>query len=139
MSQYDPQQKLDFNSYQEEAKKTAIYGRSIASFIATLGIPDEQNRVKLYNLLCLCYSTLGMVGEAGEVAGKVKKIIRDNQGIITEENKKDLGKETGDVQWYNAATASDLNLSLESIAKDNLSKLQSRSDRGVLGGSGDNR
>ncbi len=82
---------------------------------------------------------LGINGEAGEVAEKVKKIIRDKNGVMTKQDKLELGKELGDVLWYLAVFAHDLGLSLDDIAGQNLDKLKSRKARGVLGGTGDNR
>ena len=82
---------------------------------------------------------LGINGEAGEVAEKVKKIIRDKNGKMTEQDKEDLAKEIGDVMWYLAVFAHDLGFSLDDIAQQNLEKLKSRKARGVLGGDGDNR
>ena len=106
------------NRYQEEAWDTAIY-------------PEKGNN--------LYYPTLGLVGEAGEVCNKIKKIMRDQGGIPTVKQKQDIAKELGDVLWYAAALATELNSHLGCIAESNLSKLESRKDRGVLGGSGDNR
>jgi NTP pyrophosphatase (non-canonical NTP hydrolase) len=82
---------------------------------------------------------LGINGEAGEVAEKIKKIIRDKNGVMSKQDKLELGKELGDVLWYLAVFAHDLGLSLDKIATENLDKLQSRKARGVLGGAGDNR
>ena len=82
---------------------------------------------------------LGINGEAGEVAEKVKKIIRDKNGVISDEDKLELAKELGDVLWYLAVFAHDLGVPLDNIAEQNLAKLQSRKARGVLGGAGDNR
>jgi NTP pyrophosphatase (non-canonical NTP hydrolase) len=82
---------------------------------------------------------LGINGEAGEIAEKVKKIIRDKQGKISDGDKQELAKEIGDVLWYLAVFAEQLGVSLEDIAQQNLDKLQSRKRRGVLGGAGDNR
>src|ERR1017187_9061166 len=81
---------------------------------------------------------LGINGEAGEVAEKVKKIIRDKDGKITENDKRELAKEIGDVLWYLAVFAHDLGYSLDDVAATNLKKLQSRKSRGALQGSGDN-
>lgn len=82
---------------------------------------------------------LGINGEAGEVAEKVKKIIRDKGGKISEEDKQELAKELGDVLWYLAVFAHDLGFSFDKVATSNLEKLQSRKSRGALQGSGDNR
>ena len=103
---------MRFNEYQEEASKTAIY-------------PEQYKIV---------YPALGLAGEAGEVAEKVKKHIRD--GVL---NVDDLKKELGDVLWYLAAIASDLGLNLDEVAEANLQKLRSRQARGVISGNGDNR
>ena len=103
---------MRFDEYQEEAKKTAIY-------------PDQYRVV---------YPALGLAGEAGEVAEKVKKHIRD--GVL---NVEELKKELGDVLWYLAAITSDLGLNLDDVAESNLQKLRSRQARGVISGNGDNR
>lgn len=87
----------------------------------------------------LVYTTLGLVGEAGEFADKVKKILRDGQGVITHDQHVALAKELGDVLWYVSRTATELGLPLALVAEDNVTKLLDRKDRGVLGGSGDNR
>lgn len=87
----------------------------------------------------LLHWVLGLNGEAGEVAEKLKKIIRDKNSVITEEDKQEMAKEIGDVLWYLAVFAHDLGVPLDQIAATNLAKLKSRKDRGVLGGDGDNR
>jgi NTP pyrophosphatase (non-canonical NTP hydrolase) len=87
----------------------------------------------------LLHWVLGLNGEAGEVAEKLKKVIRDKNSIITEDDKQELAKELGDVLWYLAVFAHDLGIPLDVIAQQNLDKLLSRKDRGVLGGNGDNR
>ncbi len=107
------------NNYQEEARKTAVY----------------REDGKLY----LIYPTLGLCGEAGEVANKIKKIFRDNKGIVTPEVLQDLKDELGDVLWYLSNCASDLGLSLNEIAENNIKKLKDRQERGTLRGSGDKR
>ena len=107
----------DFNSYQRSASGTAIY--------------PEKHRIT--------YPALGMAGEAGEVANKVKKLIRDGPENRPETWREDIASEIGDVLWYCAALASDLNLSLGMIAAQNLIKLDKRKDKGTLGGSGDTR
>lgn len=109
---------MNFNEYQSESRKTALYPDAGKNFV---------------------YPTLGLAGEAGEVADKLKKTIRDDDGVLTDEKRREVGKELGDVLWYVAQVASELNLSLDEIARQNLEKLFSRKERGVLGGSGDNR
>lgn len=87
----------------------------------------------------LTYPALKLCGESGEVADKVGKILRDEGGAITAAKRLELVLELGDVLWYIAALGEELNFSLEDIAKMNLRKLKDRKDRGVLGGSGDER
>ena len=101
--------------YQSSAKETAMFPKDRA----------------------LEYLTLGLVGESGEIANKIKKIIRDK--IPSANWKTDLPNEIGDVLWYCAMLADYLDADLGAIMENNLEKLQSRKKRGVLGGSGDNR
>jgi len=110
---------ITMNIYQDKAQETAIY-------------PKENN-------LDLIYTTLGLAGEAGEIANKVKKIIRDDAGVLKSDVEDALRDELGDVLWYVAGVAKALNISLDEIAFRNLAKLQSRKDRGKIGGSGDTR
>jgi NTP pyrophosphatase (non-canonical NTP hydrolase) len=87
----------------------------------------------------LSYPALGLSGEAGEVAEHAKKAIRDDGGEVTSERRAALAKELGDVLWYTAQIATELELDLDEIAAENLDKLLSRQRRGVLSGSGDDR
>lgn len=87
----------------------------------------------------IVYPALGLVGEAGEVAEKVKKVIRDDNGSFSEEKKIEIAKELGDVLWYIANLAADIDMSMDLIATMNIDKLQSRKERDMLSGSGDNR
>jgi NTP pyrophosphatase (non-canonical NTP hydrolase) len=109
---------MTFQEYQEEARKTAIYPNLGNNFI---------------------YPTLGLVGEAGEVAEKIKKVIRDDNYQISDEKRVEIVKEVGDVLWYIANLSVELGISLEDVAAKNLEKLKSRQQRNELGGSGDNR
>jgi len=109
---------MEINEYQKEARKTAVYPNLGNNFI---------------------YPTLGLCGEAGEVAEKIKKIIRDENNQLTLKTKDKLKKELGDVFWYLANLATELNISLEDIAKENIKKLQSRKDRNKIHGDGDDR
>lgn len=89
--------------------------------------------------LPLTYYALGLTGEAGEVADKLKKTIRDDGGTMTDAKREGLVLELGDVLWYVAALARHLGVSLDVVAEMNLAKLKDRAARGVLGGSGDGR
>lgn len=109
---------MTFEEYQIEARKTAIY-------------PNKDNN--------FIYPTLGLAGEAGEVAEKIKKVLRDNQGIVSEEKKIEITKELGDVLWYVANLSQELGISLEEVVQKNIEKLKSRQQRDELHGSGDNR
>ena len=85
------------------------------------------------------YPTLGLVNEAGEVAGKIKKVFRDKDGEINAETREALKAELGDVLWYMAQVATELGLTLDEIAEYNIEKLYSRLERGKIRGDGDNR
>jgi NTP pyrophosphatase (non-canonical NTP hydrolase) len=87
----------------------------------------------------LSYPALGLAGEAGEVAEHAKKAIRDEHGKVSAERRAAISKELGDVLWYVAQLASELELDLDEVAAGNLHKLLSRQRRGVLSGSGDDR
>jgi NTP pyrophosphatase (non-canonical NTP hydrolase) len=103
---------------------------------------QKQSR-KTWNLVHtdhqIVYPTLGLTNEAGEVAGKVKKIFRDKNGVIGEEDRQALKAELGDVLWYLAQICTELDLSLEEVAQANLEKLFSRLERGQIHGEGDHR
>lgn len=87
----------------------------------------------------LAYVALGLVGEAGEVANKVKKVLRDSDGEVSEEVRQALVGEVGDVLWYLARLSTELKTSLGVVGQENITKLLDRKDRGVLKGSGDTR
>ena len=120
-----------FNEYQKEAVKLSI---SLDKFKENY--PDIDN--DLLALMAVAYDGLGL-GEAGEVQGKIKKIIRDNSGIITPEGIEDIKKELGDTLWYIASMCENLGITLEDVAKTNIEKIHDRNARGVRRGSGDNR
>ena len=109
---------MNFTDYQSKARATAKY-------------PVIGHGV--------IYPTLGLVNEAGEVAGKIKKIFRDKEGVIREADKDTLKAELGDVLWYIAQVATELDLSLDEIAEYNIAKLLDRLERGKIKGDGDNR
>ena len=87
----------------------------------------------------IVYPTLGLANEAGEVAGKIKKIFRDNDGVIGELERDALKYELGDVLWYLTQICTELGLTLEDVAAANLEKLSSRRQRGTIRGDGDVR
>ena len=117
---------MEINEYQKMALETSVY-------------PKEFKTI---------YPALGMNGEAGEVADKVKKVLRDSEVIVRDGSgaiilpdakREELAKEIGDVLWYVATMAYDLGYTLEEIATMNYQKLKSRQQRHQLNGSGDNR
>lgn len=109
---------MDFNNFQKLALKSATY-------------PNRGNN--------LVYPMLGLAGETGEVSEKLKKMFRDNQGILTDEIKESIKLELGDVLWYVAALAFELKLDLDDVAVSNIEKLTSRLARNKIHGNGDNR
>ena len=121
---------LTFDAYQAETRKTAIYG-SACDNLAEPGTPANK-------MLRLSYVSLGL-GEAGEIQGKVKKLIRDCNGEITDDDRIAIAKELGDLFFYVSATADEIGVPLGEVARINVEKLRDRQQRGVLGGSGDNR
>ena len=108
---------MDFNSYQNAARKTALYA--------------DAYRVT--------YPALGLASEAGEVAGKVKKVLRDRHGDFSEDQIDAIRDELGDVLWYVATLAADLGIDMDEIASGNIEKLRSRLERGAIQGDGDKR
>jgi NTP pyrophosphatase (non-canonical NTP hydrolase) len=109
---------MDMNDYQARSRRTALY--------PAIGHP-------------VVYPTLGLANEAGEVAGKIKKIFRDKGGLISAEDRQALEGELGDVLWYLAQVCTELEIPLEQVAQHNLEKLLSRQERGRIGGDGDDR
>lgn len=109
---------VDFDEYQKQCKKTAVYPIIGKKFV---------------------YPVFGLVGEAGEVSEKIKKLFRDHGGRLTKEYKLEIAKELGDVMWYISQLSTELGLKLSDVVKMNLEKLSSRKDRNRLHGSGDNR
>lgn len=109
--------KLDFDFYQEEAHKTAIYN-------------DKQNKWYVYPLL-------GLTGEVGELNQLFKKVIRDVNGEITEEKVKEIKSEVGDILWYLSEFCTAFGCTLNEVARLNLEKLKARQANDQLRGSGD--
>ena len=120
---------MDFDEYQNRAKTTDLGIENMGEVMSkkTLNVPEFIDKV------------LGLAGESGEFADKVKKIMRDKRGDFTEEERVELLKELGDVLWYVAEVSLYLDTPMSELAKMNLDKLASRKARGKLEGSGDNR
>lgn len=114
----DPGRPLTLDEYQGRAFETAIYPGKGA---------------------CLSYPVMGLAGEVGEVCNQVKKIHRDDNGMVCDARREAIAAELGDVLWYCAALATELHINLSKIAQDNLAKLANRQAKGSLGGSGDKR
>ncbi len=111
---------LTLNAYQYLAQRTAVYpGKGEVGGLA--------------------YAALGLAGESGEVAEKVKKLLRDAAGVLDDARRQAIKKELGDVLWYVAAVAAECMLTLDAVARANVDKLADRKERGTLKGEGDNR
>lgn len=108
---------MNLNEYQSQASVTAVYPSQIGTE----------------------YTILGLCGEAGELANQWKKVLRDDNGVITDARFEKLVDELGDVLWYLAMIAHELSISLDTIAERNLQKLSTRKAQNTLHGSGDNR
>lgn len=108
---------MDIKEYQGIIKKTAVFPKEIG----------------------ISYCTMGLCGESGEVAEKVKKLYRDRNGEVTEDFKKDIKKELGDVIWYVTALANEFGLTLQEVVDANYDKLIKRRQTNTLHGDGDNR
>ena len=109
---------MQANDYQNRALETAIYPNRGANFV---------------------YPVLGLCGESGEIADKLKKVIRDGDGVLTDTVRDAVAMEIGDCMWYIAVLAAELDYELSEIMAMNLAKLASRQQRGVISGSGDAR
>ena len=109
---------MDFNEYQKLARRTAVY-------------PNIDTN--------LVYPVLGLCGESGELAEKVKKMMRDDNGQLTDERREAMIKEAGDVLWYLSQLSAVLGVPFEEVARRNIEKLAARYAVGTIHGSGDNR
>lgn len=109
---------MTFDEYQKKAASTAIY-------------PNRGSN--------LVYPALGLAGEAGEVANKIKKIYRDDNAVLTQERREQLSLELGDVLWYVSALCDELRLTMDEVARINTRRLAERYEKGSIFGSGDNR
>lgn len=118
---------MNVNEYQLRAHSFADYSMPL--------IPEKETAIRID----YCYPVMGLTEEAGEVAGKFAKAVRDCNGIIDDERKEAIVKELGDVTWFVAELCTLLNVSMEEVMQKNIDKLTSRKERNVLHGSGDDR
>lgn len=110
---------MNMNDYQQKARATVIY--------------------PAFGGAGWVYPALGLAGEAGEIANKLKKVVRDTNGQVSAETKQALKEELGDALWYISQLAHELGFKLDEVAQANIDKLASRSERGKITGSGDQR
>lgn len=108
---------MQLNQYQEKALETATFAQDLK----------------------IIYPALGLNGEAGEVAEKVKKVLRDNNREFSADKRLEIAKELGDCLWYIATLAHNIGYTLEDVAQININKLSSRKQRNMISGNGDNR
>lgn len=113
---------MNVEEYQKWTRTTAKYPKESATFEPS--IP---------------YLVMGLSGEGGEVANKYKKIIRDKSGVISDSDASEIISELGDVLWYIARLSDEMGYTLSDVMKKNYEKLESRIERGTIGGNGDNR
>ncbi|MEK7109185.1 MAG: nucleoside triphosphate pyrophosphohydrolase family protein [Patescibacteria group bacterium] len=111
---------MDFDEYQKLAGRTAMYAKQDKEFI-------------------LMYLCMGIAGEGGEVIEKIKKVIRNDGGAISNEKRQDLKKEIGDVLWYLSQLSGELDVPFGDVAEANIKKLADRQVRGVIKSEGDTR
>lgn len=112
---------MNFDEYQKAAERSDTFG------------PCELHEVGFIE------KVMGLAGEAGEAVDKFKKILRDKDGKMTEEDREDIVKELGDVMWYIASIARYMDVPLSEVASKNITKLEGRLKRGTVHGSGDER
>ena len=123
---------MTINEYQEKAHTFACYEKPVCYH-------DFGSGQMTASTVSFAYPALGLAEEAGEVAGKFAKAIRDDYGTISAERKEAIKKELGDVCWFVAELSTLMGMSLEEVMQGNIDKLTSRKERNVLHGSGDNR
>jgi len=109
---------MTFDEYQTQSKGTAQYGDFVPGWV---------------------YLALGLAGESGEVVDKIKKVVRNANGVFSDEAKLELQKELGDVLWYVSQLCEELGFSMDEVARMNRAKLEDRKARGVIKSRGDNR
>jgi NTP pyrophosphatase (non-canonical NTP hydrolase) len=123
----------DLEEYASMTQKAAIYRDEVDDLV------NEASPEAIAKMLKIFYATTGLAGEAGEVANKVKKILRDCRGVVSEETRTKLLGELGGVSWYLVALTEELGLKIEDVLEYNYDQIRSRQARGALMGDGDDR
>jgi len=121
---------MEFKEYQKKAHATAQYPKIEVKALEGADLAVRADWI---------YPVMGLMGETGELVEKLKKVIRNQDGILFDKEVKEIGKELGDILWYLSEVADALGLDLDKIAVQNLEKLQSRVERNVIKSEGDNR
>lgn len=124
---------LNLEEYARMTQKAAIYRDEVDDLVA------EASDESIAKMLKIFYATTGLAGEAGEIANKVKKILRDNRGVVSEDTRTKLLGELGDVAWYLVALTEELGFTIEEVLAFNYEQIRSRQARGTLTGDGDDR
>ena len=124
---------VKLREYAEMVHGAAIYREGVDALL------DSASREDLAKMLKIFYAATGLAGEAGEVANKVKKILRDNKGIVDDAVRQRVLGELGGVAWYLNATAEEFDLRIEDVLNYNYDQITDRKSRGVISGDGDDR
>ncbi len=130
---------MHLDDYQQKASGTAIYADAIRELLEPIREEHGELYEQLTLLLRISYTALGLAGEAGEFANKVKKLIRDHDGLLLDSSLDSLAEELGGNLWYNSQSAREIGRNLDGIGRRNLEILADRAERGKIQGSGDNR
>lgn len=123
-----------FNDYQVRCRETALYQENIEKQIAALQPANQDAATLLVHLRCIDYAAEGLGGEAGELLNQVKKITRDDDGVLTQERRSKLIEEIGGVLWYCAQMCTELRLTMGDVAAANLALLRRRKQEGTIQG-----
>ena len=131
---------MNFRQYQDKTDLTAVYPNIyVESEIGETYINQKTGKITKLIPANYIYPALGLAGETGETIEQVKKALRDDHGVITEERRENTKKELGDLEWYTARLSKETGNDLQDIAKTNVKKLLDRKSRGVIHGHGDDR
>ena len=128
-----PLRDVKLREYAEMVSGAAIYREGVDALV------DSASKEDLAKMLRIFYATTGLAGEAGEVANKVKKILRDNRGVVDDEVRQRILGELGGVAWYLNAAAEEFDFRIEDVLNYNYDQITDRQARNVIHGDGDDR